>query len=74
MPLDLDYYCFETMMNGMIDISPSLKSCEGLKESWNELSGEIANLQEDLEAHQQHGTQLISTYFPTSQKRASTPL
>ena len=47
MPLDLDDSDFGTVANGMIDIFPSLKSCEGLEESWTKLSGEIAKLRGD---------------------------
>jgi len=46
-PLDLDEWDFETVVNGMSDIFPSLTRCEGVKQSWDELSGKIiANLQE----------------------------
>jgi len=49
MPLRLDESDFETVAKGMIDIFPSLTSCKGLDEDWDELSGEIADLQEDSE-------------------------
>ena len=38
---------FETVANGMIDIFPSLTHCEGLDQSWDELSDRITDLQEE---------------------------
>jgi hypothetical protein len=46
MPLTLDETGFETMVNGMVDIFPSLKRCAGVEETWNELSRRITELQE----------------------------
>ena len=48
-PLNLDYYGFDTVVNGMIDIFPSLTSCEGLGESWHGFFRKIASLQGDSE-------------------------
>ena len=46
-PLTLDELGLETVANGMIDIFPSLTFCEGFDKSWDELSGRIADLQEE---------------------------
>ena len=45
--LTLDEPGFETVANGMIDIFPSLTHCEGLDQSWDELSDRIVELQEE---------------------------
>ena len=47
MPLSLDESDFGTVAKGMVDIFPSLTDCDGLEESWNELSRAIAVLRED---------------------------
>ena len=47
-PLKLDESGLETV-KGMINIFPSLKRYEGLGQKWDELSKEIADLQEDSE-------------------------
>ena len=43
-PLDLDESDFETVALGMIDIFPSLETCEGLEDIWDELFVEFAGL------------------------------
>jgi len=48
-PLSLHESDLGTVVKGMIDIFPSLTDCDGLEESWDELSWEITNLQEGLE-------------------------
>ena len=47
MPLSLDESDFGTVAKGMTDIFPSLTDCDGLVESWNELSRAITVLRED---------------------------
>jgi len=49
MPLRLDESDFETVAKGMVDIFPSLIDCDGLEESWIELSRQITDLQEGSE-------------------------
>jgi len=44
-PLSLDEPGFEIVAKGMTDIFPSLIDCDGIEESWSELSGKITNLQ-----------------------------
>jgi len=45
MPLTLDEPDFETVANGMIDIFPSIRSCDGLVKIWEEISKRIAEIQ-----------------------------
>jgi hypothetical protein len=45
-PLTLDEPGFETVVNGMVDIFPSLERCDGLDRIWDELSGRIMDLWE----------------------------
>jgi len=40
-PLTLDGPGFETVLNGLLDIFPSLKYCEGLWDAWEELNKRI---------------------------------
>jgi len=47
MPLRLDESDLETVAKGMVDIFPSLKRCKGLERGWDEISGQIKELQED---------------------------
>jgi len=49
MPLSLDESDFEIVVEGMVDIFPSLINCKGLEQGWDELSGAIADFQEDSE-------------------------
>ena len=48
-PLGLHESDLETVAKGMIDIFPSLTDCEGVGESWIELSGKITDLREGSE-------------------------
>ena len=49
MPLSLDESDIETVAKAMIDIFPSLKYCEERERGWEQLSLEIAYLQQHLE-------------------------
>ena len=49
MPLSLDESSIETVAKTMIDIFPSLTSCEERARGWERLSLEISYLQQDLE-------------------------
>ena len=49
MPLSLHESDLQIVMEGMLDIFPSLTHCKGLKRGWGELSGKIVDLQEDSE-------------------------
>ena len=47
MPLRVDESDLETVAKGMVDIFPSLTSCKGVEQGWDELSGKIKDLRED---------------------------
>ena len=55
MPLILDEPGFKTMVNGMIDIFPSLERCVGVEDVWNGINERISELREMrmLPAHRQ---------------------
>jgi len=48
-PLRLDESDLETVAKGMVNIFPSLTSCEGFERSWDEISGKIEDLQKGWE-------------------------
>jgi len=48
-PLRLDESDLETVAKGMVEIFPSLTDCDGLEESWDELSRQITDLREGSE-------------------------
>jgi len=45
MPLTLNEPGFETVVNGVVGIFPSLEHCEGVKEGWGEIAKRINKLQ-----------------------------
>ena len=46
-PLSLDEHGFEIVLNGMMDIFPSLERCNGFETDWDELSRRLVSCQEE---------------------------